>query len=185
MVSQRMDKNKSGGAGAEKSLSNSTPGSLSSEVAPSQQVSGMQPSALLQLQSKIGNRGVTQLMRSQSGNQAQNTIQKKGNQTGMPDGLKAGVENLSGLAMDDVKVHYNSAKPSGVNALAYAQGTDIHIGPGQEKHLPHEAWHVAQQKQGRVKPTVQMKDAAINDDVGLEHEADIMGAKAAKMDSTK
>ncbi|CAM4249587.1 hypothetical protein FHS16_001452 [Paenibacillus endophyticus] len=185
MVSQRMDKNKAGGTGAEKSLFNSTAGSQSAEVAPAQQVSGMQPSALLQLQSKIGNRGVTQLMKAQTGNQSQQTIQKKDNHTGMPDGLKSGVENLSGLAMDDVKVHYNSAKPSGVNALAYAQGSDIHIGPGQEKHLPHEAWHVAQQKQGRVKPTVQLKDAVINDDAGLEHEADVMGAKAAKTASSK
>lgn len=40
----------------------------------------------------------------------------------------------------------------------YSQGTDIHIGPGQEKHLPHEAWHVVQQKQGRVKPTEMSSD---------------------------
>jgi hypothetical protein len=63
---------------------------------------------------------------------------------------------------------------------AYAQGTDIHLASGQEKHLPHEAWHVVQQKQGRVKPTLQMKGAVnINDDAGLEKEADVMGAKAA------
>jgi hypothetical protein len=35
--------------------------------------------------------------------------------------------------MDDVKVHYNSAKPAQLNAHAYAQGTDIHIASGQEK----------------------------------------------------
>jgi hypothetical protein len=45
--------------------------------------------------------------------------------------------------------------------------------------LPHEAWHVVQQAQGRVKPTMQMKDGVpVNDDKGLEHEADVMGAKA-------
>ena len=59
--------------------------------------------------------------------------------------------------MDDVKVHYNSDKPTKLGAHAYAQGTDIHLGKGQEKHLPHEAWHVVQQKEGRVKPTVQKK----------------------------
>jgi hypothetical protein len=84
-------------------------------------------------------------------------IQKKSNKTGLPDNLKAGIENLSGLSMDDVKVHYNSAKPAGLQAHAYAQGSQIHLAPGQEKHLPHEAWHVVQQKQGRVKPTLQMK----------------------------
>ena len=49
---------------------------------------------------------------------------------------------------------------------------------GQDKHLPHEAWHVVQQKQGRVKPTMNMSGVSINDDKGLEKEADIMGAKA-------
>ena len=107
-------------------------------------------------------------------------IQEKSNNTGLPDNLKSGVENLSGYSMDDVKVNYNSAQPAQLNALAYAQGTDIHVAPGQEKHLPHEAWHVVQQKQGRVQPTMQMKEGVpVNDDAGLEHEADVMGAKAA------
>jgi uncharacterized protein DUF4157 len=105
-------------------------------------------------------------------------VQKKANATGLPDHLKAGVEHLSGLAMDDVRVHYNSPKPATVQAHAFAQGTDIHIGPGQEHHLPHEAWHVVQQKQGRVKPTLQLKGVAINDDGGLEREADGMGMNA-------
>jgi hypothetical protein len=75
-------------------------------------------------------------------------------------------------------VHYNSPKPAAVQAHAYAHGTDIHLGPGQQQHLPHEAWHVVQQKQGRVKPTLQMKGVAINDDRALESEADRMGARA-------
>ncbi|MFM7460859.1 MAG: DUF4157 domain-containing protein, partial [Burkholderiales bacterium] len=84
-----------------------------------------------------------------------------------------------GLSMDSVKVHYNSDKPARLNALAYAQGTDIHVGPGQEQHLPHEAWHVVQQAQGRVQPTMQMSGGVpVNDDAGMEHEADMMGAAA-------
>ncbi|SHM03570.1 DUF4157 domain-containing protein [Flavobacterium chilense] len=106
-------------------------------------------------------------------------IQKKENNTGLPDNLKSGIENLSGYAMDDVKVHYNSDKPAQLQAHAYAQGTDIHIASGQEKHLPHEAWHVVQQKQGRVQPTLQMKgNINVNDDAELENEADVMGTKA-------
>ena len=102
------------------------------------------------------------------------------NNTGLPDKLKAGIENMSGQSLDDVKVHFNSAKPAQFQAHAYAQGTDIHLGAGQEKHLPHEAWHVAQQKQGRVQPTSQLKgNVNVNDDAGLEKEADVMGAKAA------
>jgi hypothetical protein len=77
-------------------------------------------------------------------------IRQRKNDTGMPDNLKSGVENLSGVSMEDVKVHYNSDKPAQLQAHAFAQGTDIHIAPGQEQHLAHEAWHVVQQKQGRV-----------------------------------
>lgn len=105
-------------------------------------------------------------------------IQAKANDTGLPDNLKTGVENLSGYSLDDVKVHYNSPKPASLQAHAYAQGTDIHVAPGQERHLPHEAWHVVQQKQGRVKPTRQLKGIGLNDEGGLEAEADQMGNKA-------
>jgi hypothetical protein len=100
------------------------------------------------------------------------------NKTGLPDRLKTGIESLSGMAMDDVRVHYNSSKPTQLQALAYTQGSDIHVAPGQEKHLPHEAWHVVQQMQRRVKPTMQVKDVGMNDDVGLEREADQMGGRA-------
>lgn len=102
------------------------------------------------------------------------------NRTELPDKLKSSIENLSGVDMSDVRVHSNSAKTSELNALAYAQGADIHLGAGQEHHLAHEAWHVVQQKQGRVEPTVQINGQPINDDAALEHEADIMGAKASR-----
>lgn len=74
---------------------------------------------------------------------------KKPNETSLPDNLKAGVENLSGISLEGLKVHYNSDKPAQLNTHAYAQGTDIHVAPGQEQHLPHEAWHVVQQGEGR------------------------------------
>lgn len=113
------------------------------------------------------------------------------NTTGLSDTLKTGIEHLSGYSLDDVKVHYNSSKPTQLQAHAYAQGTDIHVAAGQEKHLPHEAWHVVQQKQGRVKPTMQLQDALgsrgavvhVNDDAGLEKEADVMGNKALQLKS--
>ncbi|MCE3604317.1 DUF4157 domain-containing protein [Massilia sp. P8910] len=115
-------------------------------------------------------RGMPPAQRAQSGGQGR---------TGLPPQLKAGVESLSGLSMNHVSVHYNSPLPAQLHAHAYAQGSEIHLGNGQEKHLPHEAWHVVQQAQGRVRPTMQLRDAlAVNDDAGLEHEADVMGAKA-------
>ncbi len=101
------------------------------------------------------------------------------NKTGMPDNLKTGIETLSGVDVSDVRVHYNSSKPAQMNAHAYAQGTNIHISPGQEQHLPHEAWHTVQQKQGRVQPTTSVNGTPVNDNKSLESEADSMGAKAA------
>lgn len=109
----------------------------------------------------------------------------KPNNTGLTEQLKSGIESLSGMSMDHVKVHYNSSQPTQLNAHAYAQGSDIHVAPGQEKHLPHEAWHVVQQAQGRVKPTMQMKAGVpVNDDRVLETEADVMGAKALQRVAT-
>ncbi|TSJ44927.1 DUF4157 domain-containing protein [Fluviicola chungangensis] len=122
--------------------------------------------------------GITQLQDPND----EHPIPQTENKTGLPDNLKSGVESLSGHSLDDVKVHYNSSQPASLQAHAYAQGTDIHVAPGQEKYLPHEAWHVVQQKQGRVKPTKQLKGTTnINDDAGLEKEADVMGAKAMQL----
>ncbi len=107
-------------------------------------------------------------------------LQRKPNRTGLPDTLKSGIENLSGQSMDEVRVHYGSGEPAKVEAHAFAKGKDIHLAPGQERHLGHEAWHVAQQAKGLVKPTMRLSNgASVNDHPDLEKEADVMGAKAA------
>lgn len=108
------------------------------------------------------------------------TLQRQANKTGLPDNLKSGMENLSGMSLDHVRVHYNSAKPAAVQAHAYAQGSNIHLASGQEKHLPHELGHVVQQAQGRVAATTSVGGMAVNDNAGLEKEADVMGAKALR-----
>ncbi len=81
--------------------------------------------------------------------------------------------------MDNVRVHHNAPRPAQLDAHAFAQGSDIHLAPGQGEHLPHEAWRVVQQAQGRVKPTMQMGGGvAVNHDDGLERHADEMGQQA-------
>ncbi len=101
---------------------------------------------------------------------------------GLPASLKAGVEALSGFSLDSVRVHFNSSRPAQIKALAYTQGLDIHVGPGQERHLPHEAWHVVQQAQGRVSAERQLKSGvSVNEDGVLEREADEMGERASRM----
>ena len=77
----------------------------------------------------------------------------KTNLTGIPTQMKLDFEQRSGLSFDDVQVHYNSDKPAQLQALAYTQGTQIYVGPGQEQHLPHELGHVIQQKSRKMHPT--------------------------------
>ena len=100
---------------------------------------------------------------------------------GLPAPLRGGVESLSGMDMGGVRVHRNSGKPQSIGALAYAQGDDIYLGAGQDRHLPHEAWHVVQQRQGRVAATMQFNGTAINDSPALEREADTMGGRAERV----
>lgn len=166
--------------------------------------SALRHADIITLQRTIGNRGVQRMLHNQartlrprssaSANVTQTpsaeeapiqakfeTSPRTENRTGLPDNLKAGIENLSGMAMDDVRVHYNSSAPAKVQALAFTQGTNIHVAPNQEKHLPHEAWHVVQQKQGRVRPTGEFEKTSINDDPVLESEADRMGSSATSV----
>lgn len=109
-------------------------------------------------------------------------IQKKENNTPLPDNLKTGMEKLSGYFMDDTNAHYFSDIPAQLQAHAYAQGSDTHLVTGQEKHLPNEAWHMVQQKEGRIPPTAQLKGMVnIKEDQEIDKEADIKGTKALQM----
>lgn len=100
------------------------------------------------------------------------------NSQGLPRPLQTHLERLSGVDLSGIRVHRNSSQPDRVNALAYTQGQEIHLAPGQERHLAHEAWHAVQQAQGRVPPTLKSRGMAMNQDAGLESEADAMGARA-------
>ncbi len=134
---------------------------------------------ILQLQRMMGNQAVGRLLSGPA------TADVRRSSTDLPGGLRHRIERLSGVPMDDVRVHYNSPVPATVQAVAHAHGRDIHLGPGQEQSLPHEAWHVAQQKQGRVKSTGVMHGAKVNDDPGLEAEAEHMGSAASAVRSSR
>lgn len=120
------------------------------------------------LAAAVGNAAALQML---------NEPEPRANHTGIPDSMKQQFERSSGLAFDDVKVHYNSDKPSRLQALAYTQGSSVYLGPGQERHLPHELGHVVQQKQHRVKPTGNLQGMAVNTSPALEQEADAIAAR--------
>ncbi|MCU0447091.1 MAG: DUF4157 domain-containing protein [Microscillaceae bacterium] len=92
-----------------------------------------------------------------------------------------------GADFSGVNIHANSEKASSVGALAYTQGNDIHFAPNQYNPntqegaslLGHELTHVVQQREGRVQANSSVNGMPLNDDAGLEREADAMGAKAA------
>ena len=86
----------------------------------------------------------------------------------LPDELKDGIEALSGVSLEGLRVHENSVEPAGLQALVYAEGSKIHTAGGQEEHVAHEAWHVAQEMQGRVRGTEQSAGAGVNDEDALE-----------------
>jgi hypothetical protein len=131
------------------------------------------PGAALQLQQAVGNRAARRLF----ADAAPEPGRAAG--AGLPSHLKAGIERLSGLSMDDVRVQRRSAEPARLGALAFTRGPEIHLAPGQERHLAHEAWHVVQQKEGRVPATAELHGQRINADAALEREADTMGARAS------
>jgi lipoprotein-anchoring transpeptidase ErfK/SrfK len=109
----------------------------------------------------------------------------------LPTQLQFKMGGALGADFSAVRVH-EDGRAASLGALAYTQGTNIHFAPGQyqpdtrqgQELLGHELTHVVQQAQGRVQTTGQAKGVAINNDPALEHEADVMGAKAARGEAT-
>jgi len=95
--------------------------------------------------------------------------------------LKQNLEQQYGFSLADTKVIQNSSEPAQFKAHAFARGNEVHLGPGQEKHLGHELAHVVQQKQGKVKSTTVENGSPVNDDPHLEREADMMASDAMQL----
>lgn len=151
----------------------------SSQIADTQKDTSPQQNNYTSLQAGIGNQAVAQLIQSQKIRSEQTDHQS------LPDNLRTGLEILSGLDMSGTRVYRNSSKPAQFSANAFAQGQKIYLGPGQDKHLSHEAWHVVQQLQGRVKETNNFRGNSLNNEPNLEREADIMGAKASRLSAAR
>jgi hypothetical protein len=108
------------------------------------------------------------------------------NASGIPESVQTRMEGALNTGLSDVTVHPNSSKATEVGALAYTQGTDIHVAPGHyspntsqgKQLLGHELTHVAQQMEGRVQPTGTVGGLPLNDSPALEKEADSLGSKA-------
>jgi hypothetical protein len=105
----------------------------------------------------------------------------------IPAPVRHKMERAFNANFADVRVHEGSHAAS-LGAIAYTQANHIHFSLGKynpetssgQALLGHELAHVVQQRQGRVKPTGQVKGFPLNDNLALEQEADRLGLKAAQ-----
>ena len=100
----------------------------------------------------------------------------------LPAAMVDGIARLSGFDVSATRIRRRSDAPGRIGARAFTFGTEVHLGPGHEDRLAHEAWHVVQQSQGRAqrKSVVGVGGVGINVDPSLEREADTMGAQATE-----
>ena len=105
----------------------------------------------------------------------------------LPAPVRARMGQSLGHDLAGVRV-FEGPEASRAGAQAFARGDEIHFAPGQYdpgsrsglELIGHELAHVTQQAQGRVGATTMLgKGLAVNDDPGLEREADLRGAAAA------
>jgi len=108
--------------------------------------------------------------------------------TGMPEPVRTQMEAAFDTDFSDVTIHPNSSKAAKLDALAYTRGHDIHFAPGTynpgtdsgRRLLGHELAHVVQQREGRVHSTHRYMGLPVNEDPGLEQEADRLGTRASR-----
>lgn len=131
----------------------------------------------------------TNTIQKQEEEQEEQPIQQKStNPNGLPNTIQTQMENALGADFSSVNIHTNSQSATDVGALAYTQGNDVHFAPGQynpetnsgQELIGHELTHVVQQREGRVQPTTQAAGLPLNDDKGLEAEADEGGRKVVQ-----
>ncbi len=106
-------------------------------------------------------------------------VERASSTCALPPRIANAMHALSGVPLHGVRVRYGSPEPARVRAQAFTRGNDIHVARGAEHHLAHEAWHVVQQRRGRVPVTAKtVTGHALNDDERLEREADEMARRA-------
>lgn len=99
---------------------------------------------------------------------------------GIPEPLKGQLESENNVDLSDVEVIRDSNKPAEYGTEAFSANKKIHLAPGKEDHLEHEARHEVQKKQGKVKATGKLKDGTpVNTDPELEKDADKNNPTAA------
>jgi hypothetical protein len=105
----------------------------------------------------------------------------------MEPGLQHDMERSFGADFSSVRIHEGGAAGA-LGARAFTRGESIHVAPGElnpsspdsRSLIGHELAHVVQQRAGRVATPQGFGGLGINDDAGLEAEADRAGDRAAR-----
>lgn len=134
-----------------------------------------------------GNIGPMQRKELAQGSGAAGPPPSGGGGAALPTDVRARMEAALGGSFAAVRVH-EDAYAQAIGALAFTRGTDIFFAPGRFdpgsprglELIGHELTHVKQQAEGRVAVNAQIGGAPANNDPALEHEADELGAKAAR-----
>ena len=124
----------------------------------------------------------------QQKSETENNINENSSNTKQPANFITQMQSAFQTDFSNVNIHQNSKTATNLGALAYTQGNNVHFAPGQFKPdtqqgkelIGHEFAHVVQQRQGKVQANKQIGKFQINDNSGLEKEADVMGAKASR-----
>ena len=61
-------------------------------------------------------------------------------------------------------IEEENINPEEQNEEEFEEGQDMPLGPGQEQHLPHEAWHEVQQRRPRPRPIINEGEEDNNDE---------------------
>ncbi len=112
-------------------------------------------------------------------------VQMKRNED-LPEDFQTKMESSFGEDFSNVKINKDSKDANELDALAFTQGNNIHFKNGEfdssskngQELIAHELSHVVQQRHRDIGTTHKENNYDVNDNEGLEKEADINAKKA-------
>jgi hypothetical protein len=112
----------------------------------------------------------------------------EGSSVTLPPEVSAKMESTMDVDTSQINIKKDSEKAEAAGALAMAQGNEIHFAKGQydpnskqgQSLIGHEVKHFEQQSKGQVQATSSVNGMPVNDNAGLEAEADRAGEQAAQ-----
>lgn len=110
--------------------------------------------------------------------ESKTSLHKGKARTEIPVQLKTRTEDSTRVPFNYVRANYNSDKPAKLDTLAYTNGNQVGISPGQKRYSAYDLRNAMQQKLNAVRASVRYEgNEAINTDVELERQSDVSGVR--------